>query len=221
MSAVDQLLGRPAVAVYLDQCQVRSPLVEVVGDVHVPPTGTEARELIAYLRKLHLPHALAPVIVGSTAVLHYVKDTARFRPTMDLDLHVRLPQAEFRKVRPPKGWHVDPESVGVVSWVSPGGGRVDFLCADDEFPGSERVPHRVTTDSSSHPDYPVATADDLFRLKLNSMRTKDTLDLIAFARTLKRVPTEAELGPLNDTQRDNLEMVRTWYERRPMGTYGE
>jgi hypothetical protein len=69
--------------------------------------------------------------------------------------------------------------------------------------------------------YPVVKWLDLMRLKLNSMRSKDLTDLIALVRKLGKVPTRAELGPLNQTQRENLDMIDQWFKVRPMGGYGE
>lgn len=197
---------------YLARCQARNTLSEAETATHVPPTAVEVKTLLAYLRKA----GITATIVGSVGVLHHLKNSAEeFRPTVDLDLFVPITQEVLRRVSPPKGWNVDRASVGVVSWISPGGGYVDFLTAGHEFPGGTRTPRTIASDPGSDPDYPVATPVELFRLKLNSMRTKDISDLVSLARAQGRVPTDQEMGKLNDTQRENLDLVRTWFKLRP------
>lgn len=197
---------------YLTRCQSRNVLAEGETATHVPPTAAEVRALLSYLRAA----GVAPTIVGSVGVLHHLRNSSEeFRPTVDLDLFVPVSHEILRRLPPPKGWKVDRESIGVISWISPGGGYVDFLTSNYEFPGGERTPRAVATDPGSDPDYPVASPVELFRLKLNSMRTKDVSDLVSLARSLGKVPTDQELGRLNDTQRENLELVRTWFKLRP------
>lgn len=213
MTCAHKILGSEPVEVYLDQCQVRNTLVENQ-HVHVPPTPGETKALMAYLDDRNLEAA----IVGSVGVLHYVKDTGKFRPTVDLDVFVHTTTLQLRRLEPPAGWKVDLESPGVASWISPTGGYVDFMTAGHIFPGGSRTPDRVTVDKSSG-KYPVAVAADLFKLKLNSMREKDLSDMITLARALGGVPDD--LGPLNQTQKENLDLARQWFKLRPTGGYRE
>lgn len=204
--AVSQLLPFPDQ--YLDQCRTRNWLVESE-DTHVPPAATEARALIHYLRA----HKINATVVGSIGVLFHLSGTPEegaFRPTHDLDLFVTVPEAQLVKLGPPPGWRADTESIGVISWISPSGGYVDFLNAGHEFPTGERVPHSVTTTANADSELPVAQVTDLFRLKLASMRTKDLTDLLSLAKAVGRTPSQKELGPLSDTQRENLDMISQW-----------
>lgn len=195
---------------YLAQCRVKNNLAESA-DTHVPPTADEARGLIHYLQTKHVN----AVIVGSVGVLHHLKDTPEenaFRPTVDLDLFVRVSDTILRKVGPPSGWRTDTQSIGVVSWISPTGGYVDFLTAGHVFPSGEKVPAHISADPTSDETFPVAHALELFRLKLASMRAKDLTDLLTLAKARRDVPTPAELGHLNDMQRENLDLIRQWFE---------
>ena len=213
---VSELLGNDPIDTYLNQCQVRNSLVESEGATHVPPSAQETRELLTYLKG----KGIAAVIVGSVGVLHYVKDQSRYRPTVDLDLFVPLDDKKMRAIPPPKGWQVDRESVGVISWISPSGGYVDYITAG-KVVNDNPMPQSVQADPSSK-DYPVAKAVELFRLKLGTMREKDLSDLMSLARAIGRVPTDAELGPLKtQTMKDNLDLVRQWFKLRPQGKYGE
>lgn len=213
---VSALLGRSPIDSYLEQCQVRNALVESENTTHVPPNSTETRGLLDYLRGL----GIDAVIVGSVGVLHYVKDQKNYRPTVDLDLFVKLGEKEMAKIQPPAGWTRDRESQGVISWISPSGGYVDFLTAGKAFTDGAVNPVEVEVDPSSK-EYPVAKAVELFRMKLKTMREKDLSDLIGLARAIGHVPTDEELGDLTQTQEENLELVRQWYRLRPMGRYGE
>jgi hypothetical protein len=210
------LAGTAVVEDYLNQCRVRNPLVEKEISTHVPPTPEETKKLIAYLRSKDLK----PAIVGSVGILRHLGDIdvkKSFRPTVDLDIWVQSVPA------PPPGWTVDPESPGVVSWISPTGGYVDFLTPGHEFAGSDvRNPDKIEIDSdSAMTDYPVGSWKSLLFLKLNSVRDKDLADAMALCRRFGRVPEYRELGHLNQTQRENLDLVRTWYKLRPSGNYGE
>jgi hypothetical protein len=201
---VDQLLDH-----YLAQCRVRNSLAESA-NVHVPPTAEETRAVLAYLKA----HGLEGAIVGSVAVLHHLRDTPEagaFRPTVDLDIFVRAPFQKLRHLSPPEGWRVDPESLGAVSWISPGGGQVDFITSGQEFPNTVGLmPKAITVSPNSPPGMPVAQVRDLFHLKLGSYRAKDLTDLLTLARAQGRAPTPAELGPLNPTQRENLGIINQW-----------
>jgi hypothetical protein len=215
MSTVARILGHDPVSAYLRQCQVRNTLAESQ-DVHVPPTPDESKELLSYLKQMGVEAA----VVGSVGVLHYVKDASKFRPTVDLDIFVQMTADKFRKVQPPRGWSVDKASPGVISWISPSGGYVDFMTAGHTFPGGSRTPSRVDVDPSSK-EYPIATAVDIFRMKLNSMREKDLSDMISLARAIGGVPSEKQLGQLNQTQKENLQLIQQWFKLRPTGGYGE
>lgn len=215
-STISALLGRSPIDSYLEQCQVRNVLVESEVTTHVPPDSGETKSLLAYLSGL----GIDAVIVGSVGVLHHVKDQKNYRPTVDLDLFVRLGEKEMAHIRPPEGWKRDTTAPGVISWVSPKGGYVDFLTAGQAFSDGAVNPLTVEVDPSSK-DYPVAQAVELFRMKLKTMRDKDMSDAMSLARALGGVPTDEELGDLTQTQEENLGLVRQWYKMRPTGRYGE
>jgi hypothetical protein len=201
-----------AIATYLAACRQRHTVVEVEGAevAHVPPTVTETRELLAYLRT----HGLDAVVVGSVGVLHHLGAAGRnFRPTADLDLFVSVSQKALRRITPPVGWRVDMESPGVVSWISPAGGYVDFLTAGHTFPSGETTPSSVARDPHSPDDLPVAAPVELFRLKLSSMRSRDLSDLHELAQT-HGLPSDAELGRLNPQQKENLDLLKLWLKAR-------
>jgi len=200
-SAINTMIATEELDRYLRQCRVKNSLVED-DHVHVPPSRPEVDELIGHLRT----KGLDPMIVGSVGVLYHIGHSKDFRPTVDLDVWVSKDPGV-----PPTGWKRDPESVGVVSWISPSGGYVDFMTPGHEFPSGEKTPrslrmHQPSKDTS----YPVADVLDLIRLKLNSFRAKDLTDILALAKSIKHVPSNAEIGKLNKTQRDNLELVRQW-----------
>lgn len=206
--------GGKLIETYLAQCQVRNPLAESK-TVHVPPTPDEVKFLIGFLRS----QKLNPMIVGSVAILRHLGPQAAsgFRPTVDLDVWVtRVPE-------PPQGWRRDPESPGVISWIAPSGGYVDFLTPGHEYAGTgAKNPARLEPDpESAESDFPVAHWKSLLFMKLNSMREKDLADCVSLVRALKRVPSPKELGKLNQTQRENLDLVTQWFKLRPQGKYGE
>jgi len=213
---VSALLGKSLIDSYLDQCQVRNLLVESEKTTHVPPDSRETRALMDWLKS----QGVDAVIVGSVGVLHYVQDPKNYRPTVDLDLFVRLSEKEMAKIQPPKGWARDKESPGVISWISPSGGYVDFLTAGHVFSDGAKNPKSIEADPSSK-DYPVAKAVELFRMKLKTMRDKDLSDAMSLARAIGGIPTDEELGDLTQTQEENLGLVRQWYNLRPRGKYGE
>lgn len=198
---------------FVKQCRVANSIAEDT-DVSFPPTQPEIKELIAYLRGKNLD----PKIVGSVGILHHMKGAdikKKFRPTVDVDLFVNREPGN-----PPSGWRQDPEAVGVASWISPSGGHVDFMSPGHTFPGGEKFPRAVQThEPTASSDYPVAHSNELIKLKLNSFRAKDLSDIMALVRHLGHVPTEAELGKLTQTQRDNLGLVRQWYELQPESDY--
>jgi len=208
--AVTRLLdSSDPLARYLAQCRVRNSLVEAA-DTQVPPTAGETANLLAYLKA----HGLDAAIVGSVAVLHHLRGTPEagaFRPTVDLDVFVRATFQRLRQLPVLDGWRADPESLGVVSWISPTGGRVDFVTSGQEFSNSVgAMPRAVGVAANSPTGMPVAQVRDLFRLKLGSYRAKDLTDLLTLSRAQGRAPTPAELGTLNPTQRENLGIINQW-----------
>lgn len=179
---------------------------------HFPPTERETEELIIYLRH----NGVDPIIVGSVAVVKHLNPTSddlnkgKVRPTTDLDLFISsaLPI-------PPPGWRRDLKSVGVISWISPSGGYVDFLVAGQRFPDNQN-PKKIGKDPESEKmGCPVADMVSIFQLKLNSYREKDTLDLVALARKIG-IPKNLDTYALNSLQRDNLTIVKLWiaHERK-------
>jgi hypothetical protein len=197
------------VADYLQRCNCRNFLVED-GQAHVPPSHKEVHDLMRHLKA----NGIKAAIAGSVGILHHVDlDASKFRPTHDLDIWVNQDPGN-----PPPGWRRDPESIGLVSWISPSGGYVDFMRAGDEFPGGTVVPRSI--DVSAEFEHPVAGWKSLLAMKLNSMREKDLADSIALVRQLGRVPSPRELGKLTVTQRENLDLVGTWFKLRPHGAYG-
>lgn len=178
---------------------------------HVPPSVKELENLIQYLQS----KGVNPIIVGSLAIAHHLKVTKEkvdksFRATEDLDLFVstNLPS-------PPFGWKRDQKSIGLISWISPSGGYVDFLVAGHRFPDNHINPQKLGVDKDSmEAGCPVADIAALFQLKLNSYRTKDLTDLVALAREVG-IPKELRLLRLNQTQKDNLQLVDLWINTRP------
>jgi hypothetical protein len=200
------------IAAYLAQCRVVS--LHESQETHVPPTAEETIRLIRYLREF----GVRPLVIGSVGVLSYLNVDPKkgFRPTVDLDLWVdRLPD-------PPEGWTHDPEAINVSSWISPSGGRVDFLLPNQFLSPGVSTPARLDANAeTADTDFPVASWISILKLKLNSVREKDLSDSIALVRSQKRVPTPKELGRLNSTQRENYDLVRQWFQLRPHGNYGE
>jgi hypothetical protein len=196
---------------YLDQCRVVNRLVENE-DVHVPPTKEEVHSLLAHLGL----HGLKPAIAGSVGILQHLGDidVNGFRPTVDVDVWVSKDPGE-----PMEGWHQDPEAPGVPSWISPSGGYVDFLIGGHEFPSGEKAPSHVDVDTSF--ELPVVSLKHLLAMKLNSMREKDLADCIALVRKIGRVPSKLELGKMNNTQKENLDLVAHWFKLRPHGQWGQ
>lgn len=194
------------IAAYVTQCRKRSLVEKIVGEPHVPVSAEELSELIGYLRQ----HGITPAIVGSAAAFfHLGSDPTAFRPTTDVDIHVNRPLPP-----PPPGWFRDPEAVGIVSWISPSYGYVDFLEAGDEMPGGFRIPRRVRVAPDSAPDFPVAALEEVLKMKLASLREKDLLDCVSIARRLGLPPKEV-LG-LNPQQAENYDLVKIWIEARPI-----
>ena len=172
----------------------------------VPPEAAEVKILLQYLTNT----GNKPVIVGATALLRHLEMTDQqvakeFRPTTDIDIfiHGQVPS-------PPPGWSVDPEAIGVISWVSPSGGLVDLLQPEHEFPSGPFLPKAVDADPVSvESGFPVAALPDLVRMKLNSERPKDLTDLLTIAQQ-GTFPSKMEIGLLNSRQQENLSFVQQW-----------
>jgi hypothetical protein len=202
MKARDLIEKLMMVDTYLRQCKVQNLLVEDEG-VHFPPSPEESKELINFLRQ----QGLNPAIVGSVGVLRHLKTGQGFRPTVDLDIWVsRAPKTIL------PGWRQDPEAVGVISWISPSGGYVDFLLPNQQVGGEAKTPRTLNIDKASQDtDYPVADILSLLYLKLNSNRPKDMSDTMELVKALGKVPKSEELGKLNRTQTSNLDLADKWF----------
>lgn len=179
------------------------------GDMHVPPTDKEVEELVVYLQE----KGADPAIVGSAAVIKHLKHKDpnfkddSFHLTKDIDIFVSssLPN-------PPFGWRYDLKSPGVISWISPSGGYVDFLIAGHRFPNDLKNPKKIDKDPESVlMGCPIAALRSIFELKLNSDREKDLTDLLILARRIG-IPNDLQQQPLNQTQRENLNLVNLWVE---------
>lgn len=205
--ALTTLTGSYRLKRYIGACRTRTALET---EPEVPPTMEEIESIMEYLRQ----EGCKPTIVGSAAIAFHLGPDADtdFRPTSDLDIFVKgvLPP-------PPVGWRADPQALGVPSWISPTGGHVDFLPAGHEFPGGRKNPSDIGQDTSVS-TLPVSDVASIFRLKLNSERNKDLMDLVALAR---KTGIPETLGKLNAQQRENLDFLRIWLQHRPTGNYGE
>lgn len=185
---------------------------------HIPPNLEEVNILIEYLSE----KGLDPIIVGSVAVYTHLRkkrsypkislvrqvdiaielkeDVTSFGFTKDIDLFIskKLPP-------PPPCWKVDKASLGVPSWISPSNGYVDFLIAGHIFPDNSKNPMKIEKDAELlEMGCAIADLKSLFLLKLNSSRPKDFTDLLALAHIIG-IP--GKLIPLNETQKENLELL--------------
>lgn len=175
---------------------------------HIPPTGQEVEELISYLRE----KGVDPVVVGSLAVISHLDIASQsvVGPTKDLDLFIseQLPD-------PPPRWRRDARSIGLISWISPSDGYVDFLVAEHRFPDNSRNLKTIAKDPRSEMmGWPFADLLSLFLLKLNSPRPKDFTDLLLLAKKVG-IPKDLERQRLDDQQRENLELIRLWIKHDP------
>ena len=175
---------------------------------HVPPTVIEIEQLMTFLQE----KGLNPVIVGSMALIKHLKPTYQelnedaIRLTNDVDLFI----SQNNLPTPPPGWRRDLASAGVISWIAPSGGYVDFLIAGHSFPDNTRNPKKIGIDPESEKmGCPTADLASLYLLKLNSFREKDLFDILGLARKIG-IPSEIERMSLNSTQKDNLEIVKLW-----------
>lgn len=199
--------SRKKIDTYLKHC--RSDIEK--GKQHIPPTTREIDNLISYLNEKDLN----PIIVGSLAIVQHLNFSLQeleredFRPTEDIDIFVSsLPHA------PPSGWRRDYQSIGVISWISPSGGYVDFLEAGQKFPDSQKNLTKVKKDpNSENMGLPTADLSSLFQLKLNSSRVKDIQDLIFLSERVG-IPDEIEKKNLNELQKENLAFIRLWLENK-------
>ncbi len=153
-----------------------------------------------------------PVIVGSMALIKHLKPTYQelnddeIRLTNDLDLFI----SQNNLPNPPIGWRRDLAACGVVSWIAPSGGYVDFLIAGHSFPDNTKNPKKIGIDPESEKmGCPTADLVSIYLLKLNSFREKDLFDILGLARKLG-IPKEIERVLLNSTQKDNLDIVKLW-----------
>lgn len=161
-----------------------------------PPAYEEVRYLLQYLQN----HGLSPVLVGSSAIAAHMArdpDPQEFRVTSDLAIAIggKLPD-------PPEGWKWDMNAPGIPSWISPSGGTVDFLRRGDQIPDGPRIPKDIEQDTESN-TVPIAAVKSIFKMKLDSYREKDLMDLVALARKTG-IP---ELTGLNRQQRENLDYI--------------
>lgn len=75
--------------------------------------------------------------------------------------------------------------MGIISWIAPSGGYVDFLEANHIYPSGSQNPSEINKDPEpEHNGLPVADLISIFQMKLNSPREKDLFDLIALAKKL-------------------------------------
>lgn len=197
---------------YLEQCRVPSVVENIMGTpTQMPPSPAEVRSLIQYLRS----KGVAPVIVGSAAAFyHFGGDAKAFRPTVDVDIHVRK-----KLPLPPDGWRRDPTAIGTQSWISPSGGTVDFLVGKDELPGGIKIPAIINVHQADDedPDFPVAQIHDVLWMKLNSVREKDLFDAVAIVRKHGLPPKKKGM---TQQQAENYDLVQMWVTSRPTGDYG-
>jgi hypothetical protein len=119
-------------------------------------------------------------------------------------------ERENHEPNPPNGWRRDGKSIGVISWISPMGGYVDFLIAGQNFPDNNKNLKKIGKDPESEKmGCPVADVLSVFLLKLNTYRNKDLQDLINLALKIG-IPKEIERQVLNPTQKDNLTIIKLW-----------
>jgi hypothetical protein len=175
---------------------------------HYPPSAREMEILIEYLQS----EGVDPIIVGSVAIVKHLNqkiinssEASTYRRTEDLDLFIKK-----QIPKPPIGWRIDRAAIGVVSWISPSGGYVDFLIAGQNFPDNSKNPMNIGKDPESvKMGCPIADVLSLFIMKLNSFREKDMTDLLTLSLKLG-IPNELERQALNHTQRENLSLLKMW-----------
>ena len=189
------------VSVYLTRC---SQVHTFELGATVPPTVDEVRFLMNHLESANIRNGLC----GSTAVYTYLTEAlADFRPTLDIDVFTSREPG-----RPPEGWRINREAVGVTSWIAPSGGVVDFLVAGSMLPNGTTVPRNIKVVAYPDSEFRVVALDDLVRLKLNSTRDKDLQDVIRLARSCRSCLSVAKL---NEQQRENLQLVQLWLDSKP------
>ncbi|NGX42223.1 MAG: hypothetical protein K940chlam7_00500 [Chlamydiae bacterium] len=186
---------------------IRKSIENNENKTHRPPTESEIRFLFKHLRE----NDLDPIIVGSIALIQHLRPSKEdygdegFRYTQDIDIFVSssLP-------RPPPAWRRDHESLGVVSWISPSGGYIDFLEAGHIYPSGHRNPYHIDKDLDSIADgLPVADLASIFVMKLNSDRVQDLTDLVNLAKK-RGIPKDLARKKLNEQQKENLESIKIW-----------
>lgn len=193
---------------YLLQCQRFNPLTESKEVTWVPPTGEEVEELVKFLSTNDTDFA----IIGSVAVARYLELTEQdirhqiFRPTYTLDVLIinRLPNL-------PKNWLLDTNENSLITWISPGGGRVQFYMLQDVLPQNfDNIGKDVESETAG---CPIADRPTLFKIKLNTHYTNDSLELITLIRKFG-YPENIENQLWNETQRKNLTMIKMWTKLR-------
>lgn len=174
---------------------------------HKPPSEKELLDLIAYLQD----KGLDPIIVGSVAIVKHLKLSSstdhknQFRITQDIDLYVNTSLPDL-----PRGWRRDIQSLGIISWISPSGGYVDFLEYGHKFPGSGQISVHVQKDTDSESvGLPLADLSSIFRLKLQSDRERDFADLLLLARKLG-IPKDVERETKDGEALEKLAFIKKW-----------
>lgn len=194
----------------------------------IPPTPQEIEQLMIFLQNKELD----PIIVGSVAINKHLQasfnkpkpnsfqnvkeldlviknnslnEIQAFRTTVDIDFFISKTIPNFLP-----GWQRDKNSIGVLSWISPSGGIVDFLIAGQRFPNNSSTPLTLGKDPESvKMGCPIADLKSLFLMKLNSDRDKDFLDLLVLARTLG-IPNDLNKQSLNSNQREQLSTLQLY-----------
>ena len=198
-------------AAFLIESRIRNPFVEYEQLIKIPPTADELEELIIFLQNKYLD----PVIMGTLAVMKHLVVTPAdiknrtYRPIQTIDLLVsKLPEQLL------DGWQLDKDSSLKLCWISPSQGYVKFFNFKDEFPLElEKISTAVKDQESVLMNCPVADVETLFRMKLNSGKERDMLDLMMLTRKVN-IPKDIELKLWNDVQRKKLEFLRHWAKIR-------
>lgn len=198
-------------AAFLVESRVRNPFVEYEQLIKIPPTAGELEELISFLQKNYLN----PVIMGTLAVMKHLVVTPSdiqnrtYRPIQTIDILVsKLPEQLL------DGWQLDKDSSPRLCWMSPSQGYVKFFNFKDEFPSElDKISEAGKDQESVLMNCPVADVETLFRMKLNSRKEKDMLDLMMLTRKVD-IPQDVDKKLWNDVQRKNLEFLRHWAKIR-------
>ena len=180
------------------------------GNTHYPPNEREIQSLIDYLKE----NGLDPILVGSMALVKHLKPSREEMlnenlMTKDIDVFITSSPPN-----PPAGWRRDRQSLGVISWISPSGGYVDFLEANHYYPDGNRNPTQIGKDLESEKiGCPIADLVSVFLMKLNSHREKDLFDLVRLVKKVG-IPKELKRQPLNRAQKDTLSLIELWITKQ-------